>query len=77
MDILLQRLHGLTLQPHGSVKDEDIHAAMDIADLVLSLRKQRRGTVQTGEQYGFIWCAVMEELHRLLQQQEQLTAGMQ
>lgn len=62
---------------HGSVKEEDIYAAMDIAGLVLSLRKQRRGTVQTAEQYGFIWRAVIEELRRLLQQQEQLAASMQ
>eukprot|EP00775_Hariotina_reticulata_P012628 gene12628-12758_t len=62
IEILLHRLHNLTLQLHGSVTDDDIRAAMDIPGFVASLRKQRRGTVQTGEQYAFIWQAVMDEL---------------
>lgn len=72
------------MQLHGSVKDEDIRAAMDIAELVISLRKQRRGTVQTGEQYAFIWQVLVDELEMLLQQEQQeqqmlqqATAGLQ
>lgn len=72
VDILLHRLHNLTLQLHGSVTDEDIRAAMDIPGFVASLRKQRRGTVQTGEQYAFIWQAVMDELETLVQERQQL-----
>eukprot|EP00879_Flechtneria_rotunda_P000529 GHRR01000633.1.p1 GENE.GHRR01000633.1~~GHRR01000633.1.p1 ORF type:complete len:442 (+),score=181.29 GHRR01000633.1:365-1690(+) len=71
IDILLQRLHSLTLQLQGSVTDNDIQAAMDIPYLVTELRKQRRGTVQTGEQYMFIWQAVMDELEVMLLQQQQ------
>jgi len=72
IDILLHRLHNLTLQLHGSVTDDDIRAAMDIPGFVASLRKQRRGTVQTGEQYAFIWQAVMDELELLVQERQQL-----
>lgn len=70
--MLLQRLHSLTLQAHGSITDDDIQAAVDIQALVAGLRKQRRGTVQTSEQYAFIWQALMDELQvLLLQEQEQ------
>lgn len=71
VDMLLQRLHSLTLQLHGTVRDEDVRAAMDIRSLVASLRKQRRGTVQTTEQYGFVWQALIDELQVLLAEQEE------
>lgn len=68
VDILLQRLQSLTLQPHGSVSEVQIRAAMDIPTLVADLRKQRRGSVQTSGQYAFIWRALMDELEQLLGQ---------
>ncbi|KAF6264870.1 protein-tyrosine phosphatase-like protein [Scenedesmus sp. NREL 46B-D3] len=70
VDMLLQRLHSLTLQLHGTVREEDIQAAVDIPGLVASLRKQRRGTVQTAEQYAFVWQALMDEIAVLLQEQQ-------
>jgi tyrosine-protein phosphatase non-receptor type 9 len=72
IDSLLHRLHNLTLQLHGTVTDDVIRAAMDIPTFVASLRKLRRGTVQTGEQYAFIWHAVMDELVMLVQERQQL-----
>lgn len=69
--MLLQRLHNLTLRPHGSITDDDIRAAVDIPALVAGLRKQRRRTVQTSGQYAFIWQAVIEEVQALLQQEQQ------
>jgi tyrosine-protein phosphatase non-receptor type 9 len=54
-DVSLQRLHSLTLQLHGSVGQQDVVAAMNIPELVVNLRQQRRGMVQTWEQYRFIW----------------------
>jgi tyrosine-protein phosphatase non-receptor type 9 len=77
VDILLQRLHALSLQLHGAVSAADITAAMDVRGLVVALRRQRRGTVQTSEQYGFVWQALMDELASLLQQQEQQEAEQQ
>jgi tyrosine-protein phosphatase non-receptor type 9 len=75
IDILLQRLHSLSLQLHGSVKEADVIAAMDVPQLVINLRQQRRGMVQTWEQYSFIWQAVISELQQLLQQQDQQEAA--
>lgn len=54
-DVLLQRLHSLNLQLHGSVGQQDVVAAMNVPELVVNLRQQRRGMVQTWEQYRFIW----------------------
>jgi tyrosine-protein phosphatase non-receptor type 9 len=71
IDVLLQRLHSLSLQLHGSVEQKDVIAAMNVPELVLNLRQQRRGMVQTWEQYSFVWQAVINELQALLQQQEQ------
>jgi tyrosine-protein phosphatase non-receptor type 9 len=71
IDVLLQRLHSLSLQLHGSVEEKDVIAAMNVPELVLDLRQQRRGMVQTWEQYSFVWQAVINELQALLQQQEQ------
>lgn len=71
IDVLLQRLHSLSLQLHGSVKQEDVIAAMNVPELIVNLRQQRRGMVQTWEQYSFVWQAVINELQTLLQQQEQ------
>lgn len=71
VDVILQRLHSVTLQAHGSITDDDICAVVDIEALVAGLRKQRRGTVQTSEQYAFIWQAVIDEIEVLLQQERQ------
>jgi tyrosine-protein phosphatase non-receptor type 9 len=77
VDMLLQRLHSLMPQLHGTVREEDIHAAVDIPGLVASLRKQRRGTVQTAEQYAFVWQALMDEIAVLLQEQQDAAPDMQ
>jgi tyrosine-protein phosphatase non-receptor type 9 len=77
VDMLLQRLHSLTLQLHGTVREEDIHAAVNIPGLVASLRKQRRGTVQTAEQYAFVWQALMDEIAVLLQEQQDAAQDLQ
>jgi tyrosine-protein phosphatase non-receptor type 9 len=77
VDMLLQRLHSLTLQLHGTVSVEDIHAAVDIPGLVAILRKQRRGTVQTAEQYAFVWQALMDEIAVLLQEQQDAAPDLQ
>jgi tyrosine-protein phosphatase non-receptor type 9 len=54
-DVLLQRLHSLSLRLHGSVGQQDVVAAMNVPELVVNLRQQRRGMVQTWEQYRFVW----------------------
>jgi tyrosine-protein phosphatase non-receptor type 9 len=77
VDMLLQRLHSLTLQLHGTVSVEDIQAAVDVPGLVASLRKQRRGTVQTAEQYAFVWQALMDEIAVLLQEQQDAAPDLQ
>jgi tyrosine-protein phosphatase non-receptor type 9 len=77
IDILLQRLHSLSLQLHGSVGLQDVIAAMNVPELVVNLRQQRRCMVQTWEQYSFIWQAVINELQALLQQQQQQKGSQQ
>lgn len=75
IDMLLQRLAALARRPLSAVSDTDVCAAVDIAGLVSALRTQRRGTVQTAEQYNFVWTAVMDELVALLGQQHATAAA--
>ena len=75
IDILLQRIHWLKLQVHGSLQQGAIERAMDIAELVRALRKQRRGMVQTGDQYSFIFHAVMDEMEVYEQEYRELLEG--
>lgn len=77
IDVLLQRLHSLSLQLHGSVGQQEVVAAVNVPELIINLRQQRRGMVQTWEQYSFVWQAVINELQALLQQQEQQQPGQQ
>eukprot|EP00877_Chromochloris_zofingiensis_P002632 jgi/Chrzof1/1236/Cz01g45230.t1 len=66
VDVLLQRLDWLKLQ--HTCDPNVIRQAMDVSQLVLSLRKQRPGMVQTGDQYTFIYSAVMDELRALIEE---------
>ncbi|GBF95643.1 hypothetical protein Rsub_08625 [Raphidocelis subcapitata] len=62
IDMLLQRLQRLRLQPPGAITAAAVHDAVDVAALVLALRRQRRGMVQTGAQYEFVYHALVDDL---------------
>ncbi|GFR47641.1 hypothetical protein Agub_g9383, partial [Astrephomene gubernaculifera] len=65
IDILRRRLEHLQKEAEvrpGSVRQDDVHAALNLPELVQSLRRQRGGMVQTMEQYAFCYQAVFEEL---------------
>ncbi|KAI8467718.1 MAG: protein tyrosine phosphatase 3 [Monoraphidium minutum] len=62
IDMLLERLQRLRLQPPGAVSACEVRAAVDVRALVVALRRQRRGMVQTGAQYEFVYHALMDDL---------------
>ncbi|KAG2485927.1 hypothetical protein HYH03_015371 [Edaphochlamys debaryana] len=65
IDILRRRLGVLeqrAAERPGSVSAAEVQAALDLPELVHSLRRQRGGMVQTLEQYAFCYQAVAEEL---------------
>ncbi|KXZ54380.1 hypothetical protein GPECTOR_5g459 [Gonium pectorale] len=65
IDILRRRLEALAARAEaapGSVSQSAVAAALDLPELVHSLRRQRGGMVQTLEQYAFCYQAVAEEL---------------
>lgn len=65
LDVLRLRLAALArreLAQRGSVSQQEVHAALDLPALVVELRQQRSGMVQTIEQYAFVYQALHEEL---------------
>ncbi|GIL66293.1 hypothetical protein Vafri_19896 [Volvox africanus] len=65
IDILRRRLahlETLAASRPGSVRPDAVQEALDLPELVHSLRWQRYGMVQTIEQYAFCYQAVYEEL---------------
>ncbi|GLC42084.1 hypothetical protein PLESTB_001066400 [Pleodorina starrii] len=69
IDILRRRLAHLEVcaaSRPGSVRPDAVQAALDLPELVHSLRRQRSGMVQTIEQYAFCYQAVYEELQTAL-----------
>jgi hypothetical protein len=60
--MLLQRLQRLRLQPPGAITGVAVAAAVDVQALVLALRRQRRGMVQTGNQYELVYHALVDDL---------------
>jgi hypothetical protein len=62
IDMLLQRLQRLRLAPPGAITGAAVADAVDVPALVLALRRQRRGMVQTGAQYGFVYHALVDDL---------------
>ena len=52
----------------------DVAAALDLPELVHSLRQQRMGMVQTMDQYQFVYLALKEELGELAAEEERARA---
>lgn len=67
IDMLLQRLQRLRLQPPGAITGAAVTEAVDVQALVLALRGQRRGMVQTGAQYEFVYHALVDDLKEGIQ----------
>mmetsp|Transcript_28752 Transcript_28752/g.73184 ORF Transcript_28752/g.73184 Transcript_28752/m.73184 type:complete len:363 (-) Transcript_28752:1571-2659(-) len=65
IDIIMKRLRAMaTLEQPPS--EEAIKGAIEVPAVVHSLRRMRRGMVQTMDQYEFIYRAMLEELDRWL-----------
>ena len=82
IDVIRRRLQALSAAAAaapGSVSPAAVQAALDLPELVHSLRRQRCGMVQTFEQFAFCYQAVYEELaaalHADQQQQGQAEPG--
>ena len=76
IDMLLQRLQRLRLRPPaaGAAAAADARAAADVRALVLALRRQRRGMVQTGAQYEFVYHALVDDLRAALRAAQSVLA---
>lgn len=72
IDMLRQRLQSLQLAPLGSVPADRVGRAIDVAELVRSLREQRKGLVETARQYVFIHAALADEVREGLRVERRL-----
>ncbi|KAI8476459.1 MAG: protein-tyrosine phosphatase-like protein [Monoraphidium minutum] len=61
-DMLRQRLQALQLAPPSAAAPGAVAAAIDVPELVRSLRAQRAGLVETPRQYAFIHAALADEV---------------
>ncbi|KAG2453158.1 hypothetical protein HYH02_002484 [Chlamydomonas schloesseri] len=74
IDVMRRRLQVLAAAAAaapGTVSAAAVQAALDLPELVHSLRRQRCGMVQTFEQYAFCYQALYEELAAALNAEEQ------
>jgi tyrosine-protein phosphatase non-receptor type 9 len=60
VDVLLRRVDAWFRE--GGPTKEEVEAALDVPQLVHSMRQQRGGMVQTLEQYVFLYQAALDEL---------------
>lgn len=62
IDMLRHRLQRLSLAPPGSLQPEEVIQALDVEALVRCLRAQRKGLVETADQYRFVYAGLADEI---------------
>ncbi|KAG2437341.1 hypothetical protein HXX76_005998 [Chlamydomonas incerta] len=78
IDVMRRRLQVLSTAAAaapGSVSPAAVQAALDLPELVHSLRRQRCGMVQTFEQFAFCYQALYEELAAAMHAEQQQGQG--
>lgn len=65
IDIILKRLRWLA-QHRRAVPETVVQNAIDVRSVVLHLRQQRKGMVQTLDQYSFVYLVILQEVERHL-----------
>ncbi|PNH12804.1 Protein-tyrosine-phosphatase PTP1 [Tetrabaena socialis] len=69
IDVILRRLWAM-VEEGTPAPAEDVKAALDLPAVVLALRKQRKGMVQTLEQYYFCYEALLHEMQDSIGREE-------